>query len=138
MILKTIHRSPTVQEYNTLRKLAGWPELEPEIVKEGLSNSIYAVVICDEHNAIAGMGRIIGDKAIYLHIQDVIVRPDLQRQGIGKMIMTELLRYLENVGGKNTNIGLMCSKGRENFYKEFGFTERPNEKFGSGIIMIKE
>ena len=30
----------------------------------------------------------------------------------------------------------MSSKGRENFYKSFGFIERPNEKFGAGMIKI--
>jgi len=52
--------------------------------------------------------------------------------------MNELLNYLDKLGGKNTNIGLMCSKGREDFYKQFGFIERPNDKFGSGMIKIKD
>jgi hypothetical protein len=32
----------------------------------------------------------------------------------------------------------MCSKGREDFYKDFGFAERPSEKFGAGMIKIKD
>jgi hypothetical protein len=52
------------------------------------------------------------------------------------MIMTELLNYIGKVGHDNTNVGLMCSKGREKFYKSFGFDERPNERFGAGMIKI--
>ena len=130
-------RIPTVKEYNELRQLAEWPTMDEDLVKEGLANSLFSVVVHDEDGLIIGMGRVLGDKAIYLHIQDVIVRPHFQRQGVGKLIMTELLKYTESIGGKNTNIGLMSSKGREAFYKDLGFTERPSERFGSGMVKIK-
>ena len=32
----------------------------------------------------------------------------------------------------------MCSKGRENFYEGFGFVQRPNKRFGAGMIKIVE
>lgn len=135
--MKINYRKPTVNEYKELRQLSGWPSLEDHLIEEGLKNSIFSVVVLDENDLILGMGRIIGDNAIYLHIQDVIVRPANQREGIGRLLMNELLKYVDKVAGKNTNIGLMCSKGREGFYKEFGFEERPNDRFGAGMIMIK-
>ena len=136
MDLKVTHQKPTVSEYNELRKLAGWPTFEPDLVEEALSRSLFSVVIHDADGVIVAMGRILGDKTIYLHIQDVIVRPQFQRRGIGKLIMEELLNYVGTVGRPHTNVGLMCSKGREEFYKSFGFSERPNEKFGAGMIKI--
>jgi len=136
MTPRIYYRIPTVDEYNELRKLAQWPTFEEEIVKKGLANSLYSVVVHDENGLIIGMGRILGDNAIYLHVQDVIVRPEFQGQGIGKLIMNDLLSYIEKVGVSNTNVGLMCSKGREDFYKALGFTERPSEKFGAGMIKI--
>lgn len=37
-------------------------------------------------------------------------------------------------GIKNTtHICLMAVKGKEEFYKKFGFVERPNENFGCGM-----
>lgn len=137
MDLKIFHRNPTVEEYTELRRLAEWPPLDEKFVQEGLSNSLFSVVILNHANLLIGMGRVIGDGAIYLHIQDVIVRPAFQRQGIGKLIMRELLSYVDTVAGRNSNIGLMASKGRENFYKSFGFIERPSERFGAGMIKIK-
>jgi ribosomal protein S18 acetylase RimI-like enzyme len=136
MAFTTIQRRPTPGEYNTLRQLANWPIFKIELIEQALKNSLFSVVIEDEAAKVVGMGRVVGDNAIYLHIQDVIVHPDFQRQGVGKIIMNELMDYVQSVGGPNTNIGLMCSKGREAFYKEFGFIERPNEKFGSGMIKI--
>jgi GNAT superfamily N-acetyltransferase len=130
-------RSPTVSEFNMLRQLAEWPVFEEERARKGLANSLFSVCVLDGSNALAGFGRIVGDGAIYLHISDVIVHPGHQRKGIGKMIMTELMSWTDEVAGKHTNIGLMCSKGREKFYADLGFVERPSEKFGAGMIIIK-
>ena len=136
MTPKLFHQTPTVQEYNELRRLAEWPTYEQEVVERAFSNTIFSVVARDESRLLIGMGRILGDNAIYLHVQDVIVHPAFQGQGIGKLIMDELLTHIEKVGIRNTNVGLMCSKGREKFYETFGFIERPNEKFGAGMIKI--
>lgn len=135
MTPKFSYQNPTIGEYNDLRKSVDWPTFAPNLVERALANSLFSVVARDDGH-ILGMGRIVGDGAIYLHIQDVIVRPEFQRQGIGRLIMKELLSFAEKAGGKYTNVGLMCSKGREEFYKDFGFTERPNEKFGAGMIKI--
>lgn len=137
MELRISYRTPGPTEYNELRQLVGWPTFDTDLAKEGLANSIFGVVVVNEHDLILGMGRIIGDKAIYLHIQDVIVRPEFQGKGVGKLIMSELLKYADKLGGRNTNIGLMSSVGRENFYKNFGFMQRPSDKFGAGMIKIK-
>ena len=129
-------RLPTTEEYNELRRSVEWPTYTNELVERGLANTFYSVVVETENGNSVGMGRIIGDDAIYLHIQDIIVRPEHQNQGVGKLIMTELMKYIDKVAGNNTNIGLMSSKGRELFYEKLGFIERPNEKFGSGMIKV--
>ena len=135
MNFTTVLRPPTVDEYNYLRSLAQWPTFQEPVVRKALDNSLFCVCI-ELDGTIVGMGRIAGDTAIYLHILDVIVHPAYQRKGIGTLIMRALMRYVDTVGNKNTNIGLMCSKGREEFYKGFGFITRPDEKFGAGMIKI--
>ena len=130
-------RIPSVEEFNYLRKAAGWPLLSDDLTKQGLANSVYAVCVMDNGN-IVGMGRIVGDNAIYFHISDVIIHPDHQGKKLGKTIMIELMLFIEGIAGQNSNIGLMCSKGREYFYEAFGFVKRPNERFGAGMIKIVE
>ena len=130
-------RNPTTAEFKELRQLAGWPLPDDNRIETGLRNTIHAVVIHDSAQRIMGMGRILGDNAIYFHIQDVIVRPTAQRHGIGRLIMNELMKYLETTAGNHSNIGLMCSVGREGFYRKYGFIDRPNEKFGAGMIIVK-
>jgi GNAT superfamily N-acetyltransferase len=138
MNFKIKNRLPTAAEYAALRQSVEWPAIEPHLVELALANSLHAVVAEDDNGVAVGMGRIVGDNAVYLHLQDVIVHPRHQLKGVGRLIMNDLMAYVERTGGKNTNVGLMSSKGREGFYRSFGFIERPSEKFGSGMIMIKE
>ncbi|HTF18870.1 MAG TPA: GNAT family N-acetyltransferase [Chryseolinea sp.] len=135
---KLVFRLPTIDEYNRLRRSVEWPEFTHELVKRALTNTLFSVVAVGDDGVAVGMGRVIGDNAIYFHIQDVIVRSDWHGAGVGTMMMKELLAYVDKHSGKNTNIGLMCSKGREHFYLNFGFVKRPTEKFGSGMIKIVE
>lgn len=136
MEITIIHRLPTIEEYNALRRSVGWPLFEAETVMTSLKNTLFSAVATNEFGEAVGMGRVLGDNGIYFHIQDVIVRPEYQGEGVGRGVMTALLSYIDRHSVSNTNIGLMCSKGREAFYKEFGFTERPSDKFGSGMIRI--
>lgn len=136
MNFKIAFKQPSIEEYNNLRKAAEWPILEDVLMKKGLANSLFSVCVLDDDKLI-GFGRVVGDDATYFHIMDVLVHPSWQRKNIGRTIMKELLKYIDTVAGKNTHIGLMCSKGREKFYADFGFIARPNEKFGSGMIKIK-
>lgn len=136
MEITIIHRLPTIEEYTALRLTVGWPLFDEQAITTALENTLFSAVATNEAGEAVGMGRIIGDNAVYFHLQDVIVRPEYQGEGVGSGLMTALLGYIDQHSVSNTNIGLMCSKGREAFYKEFGFTERPSDKFGSGMIRI--
>jgi ribosomal protein S18 acetylase RimI-like enzyme len=138
MTPKINFRSPTVSEYMSSENLPVGLFSSCPLQPKAWHSQIFSGVITNDDGVVIGMGRIIDDGAIYLHIQDVIVHPEFQRKGIGKLIMDELLKHAEKLGGKHTNIGLMCSKGREKFSRQFGFIDRPNEKFGTGMIKIKE
>ncbi len=78
----------------------------------------------------------MGDGGIYFYIQDVIVLPEFQGQGVGKRIMDSLMEYLEENANSRAFIGLMAAKGTAGFYMRFGFNERPSE--GPGMFMIME
>lgn len=85
---------PTLEEYKYLCDSVGWTNyMNFEVVETSLQNSIYCITVND-NNRIIGMGRIVGDGAIYFYIQDIVVHPDYQRNGIGKKIMNALVEYL--------------------------------------------
>jgi len=45
-----------------------------------------------------------------------------------------LLCYLKKQCVERAIIGLMAAKGKERFYKKYGFIERPNDNLGAGMI----
>ncbi|MFX1326011.1 MAG: GNAT family N-acetyltransferase [Promethearchaeota archaeon] len=130
-----VERIPSVEEYLTLRKAINWKIIDEKTCEKGLQGSLYSV--CAElDNEIIGMARVIGDSGLYFYIQDVIVLPQYQKKGIGKLLMVKIMKYLEENLSPLTVVGLMASKGKESFYEKFGFTKRPNERRGHGMFRI--
>jgi ribosomal protein S18 acetylase RimI-like enzyme len=82
------------------------------------------------------MVRIIGDGGLVYYIQDLIVKPEYQRKGIGKALMNKVIEYLRMHASRNSIIGLMSAKDKEHFYETYGFVKRPTELFGSGMTMF--
>lgn len=134
MQIKYINKTPTVDEFNQLTEAVGWGRRENVIVEEALRHKLYSVCVYDEDKLI-GYARIIGDKTIFLHIHDVMVRPEYQGMGIGTGIMNNILDEVNVYRGMNPGIRvyLWDSKGKEGFYEKFGFVGRPNESLGAGM-----
>ncbi len=130
-----IEEKPTASEYNSIRKHAGWDEFpDVQAVEDGLRNTLFNLCVRENGNLI-GFGRVIGDAAITFYIQDVIVRNDYQKCGIGTQIMKHIMSYISEAASENAIIGLFSAKGKEAFYERFGFISRPNEIQGKGMIM---
>ena len=135
MQIKYINKTPTVDELNQLTEAVGWGRRENAVVEEALRYTLYSVCAYDEDKLI-GYGRIIGDKTIFLHIHDVMVRPEYQSMGIGTGIMNKILDKVNEYRRVNLSIRvyLGASKGKEGFYEKFGFVSRPNEILGAGMV----
>ncbi len=116
-------RQTSVEEYQELRASTGWAMLADQMVAAGLRQSLFAVVASTE-GQVVGMGRIVGDGAIYFYIQDVIVLPEWKGRGIGASIMRELEDWLARHAPENAFIGLMAAEGVASFYHHFGYRER--------------
>ena len=69
------------------------------------------------------MARMHGDMGLDYYIKDVIVRPEYQGQGIGRMMINELLKFINDNGISGTNIFVeLCAKpDKIPFYEKFGF-----------------
>lgn len=125
----------TIDEFNFLRKAVGWNEIENNLAKKTIENALFIITaIIDEK--IIGLTRVSGDGGYTIVITDVIVLPEYQGKGIGKTLMTEAIKYIKNQfleKGQTVSVNLMSAKGKETFYKKFGFEERPNDKVGAGM-----
>lgn len=130
-----------VDTYLSIRKQVNWKKLTEEQAKKALENSMYTLVAMED-DKVLGMGRIVGDGAVICYIQDLVVVPEAQGRGVGKMIIEKLIAYVKSIQLEGTEImlDLMCAKGREKFYEKAGFISRPTEKLGPGMIqyIIKE
>ena len=69
------------------------------------------------------MARVIGDKGLCYYIKDVIVRPEYQGKGLGRVLINELLKYINENGVKDTRIAVeLCAMpDKIPFYEKFGF-----------------
>lgn len=124
-----------VNTYLELRKSVNWKNLSLEQAELALKNSIFTICAYDGEKAI-GMGRIVGDGVVVAYIQDLVVRPDNQKEGVGRVIIERLVDYVKETKLSDSEIMLclMCAKGRENFYKKFNFIARPTDNLGPGMI----
>ena len=128
----------SVEEFNYLYDAVGWGSYDKEISKKALSNTYYSVSIYDD-NKIIGYGRLIGDGICFMYIHDVMVIPKYQNKKIGTSVMNKLLEKIKKIKKENPDLRvyLGASKGKEGFYKKFGFIERQDADLGAGMIYNK-
>lgn len=124
-----IERAPSVQDYQRLRDAVNWGNVNPQATQTGLDNALYSICVLHGEEVI-GCGRVIGDGGIYFYVQDIIVLPDHQGQGLGRRIMDAVMRFLEASVPPNAFVALMAAKGVAGFYERYGFRERPADAPG--------
>lgn len=129
-----ITNSITPEEYMELRRIVGWGLFPLEQAEQGLKNSFILICLRKDGRPI-GLGRAVSDHGYVVYIADVIVVPEYQGQGLGRVIMEELLKCIKESlkPGYRVMISLLAAKGKEEFYNKFGFIDRPNDNFGCGM-----
>lgn len=113
----------TAEDFVRLKVVTGFIERPLEQVEIALKNGLFNVsAICD--GKVVGMGRLVGDGAMYWYLQEIIVLPEYQGKGIGKSIVNRLLEHIKSnsVPGTNVSVGLTAVKGKEPFYEKLGFS----------------
>ena len=124
----------TPEEYMEMRRVVEWSAFPLEEAAEGLKNSFILVCFRIDGKPVA-IGRAISDRGYVVYIADVIVVPEYQGRGLGREIMNTILDRIKGSlkPGYRVMVNLMAAKGKEEFYKKFGFIDRPNEYFGCGM-----
>ncbi|SJN43018.1 Ribosomal-protein-alanine acetyltransferase [Marinilactibacillus psychrotolerans 42ea] len=128
-----INNSLTADIFIKLRGTANFDNYKTEDIEVAIEKNLFSIVVYDDDKPI-GMGRIVGDDRIAFFIKDVIVDPQYQHMKVGNTIMTSLLDYIKSKGCEGAYTGLMSTPNKENFYKKYGFIERPNDSLGSGMV----
>ena len=127
-------RKATVEEFIDIRQSVDWncPKKD-ETIEIALENTLFQICV-EKDDELIGYGRILGDNAFTFYIQDVIVKPKYQGNGIGGEIMNIIMQYLKDNYSNELMVCLLSAKGKEGFYKKFGFIERPDNTYGAGMI----
>ena len=116
---------PTVSEYSALRCLAGWGDISEDVASKALSST--AISICTRYDgALVGLGRVVGDNALYYYVSDIFVHPDRRGLGLGEMIISRLVNELKKVSEPGATIAVLSAPGR-----------CPNDFFGEGMVFLE-
>ncbi|MGN0812986.1 MAG: GNAT family N-acetyltransferase [Candidatus Coproplasma sp.] len=129
------HDQLTANEFIELWKTAweGSPSLEQ--TELAMKNCIFRVSVYDGERVVA-MARLIGDFGLCCYIKDVVVRPEYQGKGLGKLLIDEIKNFVKSQGVKGTSVFIeLCARpGKEEFYKKLGFENNDGQ---SMIISVK-
>ena len=120
-----IGKEINISNVNEILNLVGWGEYTPEQWKIVIGKSTFMVEVLHQNQTI-GFVRVVGDTRMCM-IYDVCVHPDYQKQGVGTLLMKEVLKYVEANDFAVVNLFYdRDNKGLDNFYRKFGFESIPN------------
>ena len=86
------------KEILSLYTSVGWENYtrSPQMFERAYENSFLKIAAFDGEQLI-GMVRVVGDGASVVLIQDLLVRPEYQRKGIGSKLMRAVLERCKDV-----------------------------------------
>ena len=103
-----------------LYQAVGWTNYthQPEMLEQALSHSLAIYVALDD-DTVVGLIRLIGDGFSSVFVQDLIVLPSYQCQGIGSALMKEALENYKDA----YQVQLVTEQTERTlkFYRSIGF-----------------
>ena len=112
----------TLEEVLPLYEAVGWTNYtqNPTMLKEAYKNSLHILAALNEEGKLLGVLRAVGDGASILFIQDILVYPAYQHQGIGTALLQKTLEKYKDV--YQIQLATDDSKKTVSFYESNGFT----------------
>ena len=117
-----------------LYQAVGWTNYthQPEMLEQALSHSLVIYLALDG-DAVVGLIRLVGDGFSSVFVQDLIVLPIYQRQGIGSALMKEALEDYKDA----YQVQLVTDQTERTleFYRSMGFETLSTYDF-TGMIWV--
>lgn len=109
------------EEYISILKSVKWKMPPLRLLKISLDKGINVKCIIDEKTI--GMARFVTDGGYAGLIMDVVVMPEYQGKGYGKLLIKSLLNKIREglQDGEEVMIQLLSAPGKQSFYNLFGF-----------------
>jgi len=89
---------PDVSELVELYDSVGWSVYtdDPDHLDKALRNSTF-IVVAREQGHLVGLARVLSDDVSIVYVQDVLVNPTYQRQGVGRQLLERCLERFAHV-----------------------------------------
>jgi GNAT superfamily N-acetyltransferase len=101
----------------------------PDVLRAAVAGSSF-VVVARRGGRLVGLARALSDDATICYLQDVLVRPDEQRTGVGRALLTAVL---DRYAGVRQKVLLTDDEpGQRAFYESLGYAEIRD--FGPGTL----
>ena len=112
----------TLEAILPLYEAVGWTNYtqNPTMLKEAYKNSLHILAALNEEGKLVGVLRAVGDGASILFIQDILVTPEYQHQGIGTKLLQLTLEKYKSV--YQIQLATDDSTKTVSFYESNGFT----------------
>lgn len=121
-IVFSVDDRPTRAELIELYDAVGWTSYStrPEVLQDAVAGSTR-VVTARYGDELLGLARVLSDGASIAYLQDVLVRPELQREGVGRQLVQTAL---EPYGHVRQKVLLTDDEPRQQaFYESLGYVE---------------
>ncbi len=117
-----VYRSYDENEILRLYNSVGWTAYtsSPEKLRKGFENSLLVFAAYDG-NELQGIIRVVGDGHTIVFIQDLLVFPEYQRQGIGTALLQAILERYRDV--RQIELATDDTHKTKSFYKSMGLHE---------------
>ncbi len=124
----------SIEEYTEILKSVGWKLPSKRLLKISLRKGINVKYVID--GKTVAMARYVTDGGYAGLLMDVIVMPEYQGNGYGKLIVESLLNFIkEKLRDKEElMIQLLSAPGKQKFYSKFGFKVK-KEVAADGMYM---
>lgn len=111
---------PNEDELKSLYQSVGWTSYlrHPDLLKKAYQHSLKAFAAYDR-SQLVGCIRAVGDGVSILYIQDLLVHPAYQHQGLGSRLMAEMLQCFPDVN--QTVLLTDDTEETVQFYEKAGF-----------------
>lgn len=112
----------TLVDVLPIYEAVGWTNYtqNPEMLEVAYKNSLHVLAAFNEKGILVGVLRAVGDGASILFIQDILVTPEYQHQGIGTKLLQQTLEKYKNV--YQIQLATDNSMKTISFYESNGFT----------------
>lgn len=87
-----------IEELTSLYHSVGWSSYtnDPKVMASIIPNSLWTLAAYDKEELV-GLIRIIGDGVSIIYVQDLLVNPSHQRQGIGKELLNITMKKFAHI-----------------------------------------